>query len=215
MPELAHAMAELEAILAEFPDKLIRVRLDPTVALSSFIEKAANAFEACLFIGDRAKTSAGQVGISGGDLKRLPIPIAPVPEQKRIADKLDKLLARINASRSRLVRAAAMGGQFRQSVLAEATSSSATSWIPCKLGDLLVDVRYGTSKRCDYGAAQKAIAARATRLLALADSIATRIEAARRICDRQVDSVLAKAFRSELVPQDPSDEPAQAMLGRL
>ena len=28
-------------------------------------------------------------------------------------------------------------------------------------------------------------------------------------------AVLAKAFRGELVPQDPSDEPAEAMLARL
>jgi type I restriction enzyme, S subunit len=28
-------------------------------------------------------------------------------------------------------------------------------------------------------------------------------------------SVLAKAFRGELVPQDPNDEPAEAMLARL
>lgn len=54
------------------------------------------------------------------------IPLAPRPEQKRIADKLDTLLARITACRDRLDRLPAILKQFRQSVLAAATSGRLT-----------------------------------------------------------------------------------------
>jgi type I restriction enzyme S subunit len=53
-------------------------------------------------------------------------PLAPFPEQKRIADKLDTLLARIDACRDRLDRIPKIIKQFRQSVLAAATSGRLT-----------------------------------------------------------------------------------------
>ena len=46
----------------------------------------------------------------------------PLNEQKRIADKLDAFLARVDACRERLDRVPAILKRFRQSVLAAATS---------------------------------------------------------------------------------------------
>ena len=37
---------------------------------------------------------------------------------------------------------------------------------------------------------------------------------ASKLCDRLEQATLAKAFRGELVPQDPNDEPAAALLER-
>lgn len=54
------------------------------------------------------------------------IPLAPLPEQKRIADKLDALLARVDACRERLDRVPGILKRFRQSVLAAATSGELT-----------------------------------------------------------------------------------------
>jgi len=54
------------------------------------------------------------------------IPIAPLPEQKRIADKLDALLARVDACRERLDRVPGILKRFRQSVLAAAASGELT-----------------------------------------------------------------------------------------
>ncbi len=56
----------------------------------------------------------------------MPFPLAPLPEQKRIADKLDALLARVDACRERLDRVPGTLKRFRQSVLAAATSGELT-----------------------------------------------------------------------------------------
>ena len=54
------------------------------------------------------------------------IPVPPLPEQKRIADKLDSVLARVDACRDRLDRIPVLLKRFRQSVLAAATSGRLT-----------------------------------------------------------------------------------------
>lgn len=59
-------------------------------------------------------------------LGELQFQLAPLPEQKRIADKLDALLARVDAARARLDRIPGVLKQFRQSVLAAATSGELT-----------------------------------------------------------------------------------------
>jgi type I restriction enzyme, S subunit len=61
-----------------------------------------------------------------GDIETLSIPLPPLPEQKRIADKLDTLLARVDACRTHLARIPAILKRFRQSVLAAATSGELT-----------------------------------------------------------------------------------------
>jgi len=64
--------------------------------------------------------------ISRGNLAQLELPLPPLPEQKRIADKLDALLARVDACRERLDRVPKILKRFRQSVLAAATSGELT-----------------------------------------------------------------------------------------
>lgn len=64
--------------------------------------------------------------ISASSLVEVEIPLAPLAEQKRIADKLDILLARVDATRVRLDRIPELLRRFRQSVLAAATSGQLT-----------------------------------------------------------------------------------------
>ena len=64
--------------------------------------------------------------INATQLSGMQISIAPPPEQKRIADKLDVLLARVDATRARLDRIPGVLKQFRQSVLAAATNGELT-----------------------------------------------------------------------------------------
>lgn len=58
--------------------------------------------------------------------KGAPFVLAPYPEQQRIVDKLDALLARVDACRERLDRVPGILKRFRQSVLAAATSGELT-----------------------------------------------------------------------------------------
>ena len=59
------------------------------------------------------------------------------------------------------------------------------------------------------------IEAFSNQLLAIADQLEARLNSARRIIDRLTPALLAKAFRGELVPQDPGDEPASVLLERI
>jgi type I restriction enzyme S subunit len=61
----------------------------------------------------------------------------------------------------------------------------------------------------------EAIKRAANELFSLADQLESRLTTARKIVDRLTPALLAKAFRGELVPQDPSDEPASVLLERI
>ena len=302
--------------------------------------------------------AAGQGGaqpnISQGVVKQWPMPLAPFAEQQRIADKLDTVLARVNACRERLARVEPLLKRFRQAVLAAAMSGHLTedwrasrkiteSWKPVtlagicrrervitygviKLGDevadgvpclrtsnvrwmrielegmkriadslsteysrtilhgdeVLVNVRgtlggvsvvdssmrgwnvsrevavvpvdpelasngfvalwiasdatqrwlSGVEKGVAYvginiedlrelplqlpsAEEQLEIVRRTEALFALADRVQERLVHAQATTDRLTPALLAKAFRGELVPQDPADEPATELLRRL
>lgn len=64
--------------------------------------------------------------LSGAAAAKLPLVIPPINEQKRIADKLDTLLARVAACRVRLDRVPQVLKRFRQAVLSAATSGQLT-----------------------------------------------------------------------------------------
>ncbi|MCE1205722.1 MAG: restriction endonuclease subunit S [Holophagaceae bacterium] len=62
---------------------------------------------------------------------------------------------------------------------------------------------------------QHEIVRRVSHLFAIADQIEARYTKAKIQVDRFTHSILAKAFRGELVPQDPNDEPAETLLAKL
>jgi type I restriction enzyme S subunit len=125
-----------------YPDKLIRARCDPGRALPTYIEIAFGADNVRSQVEGCVKSSAGQKGISGADLRGIGFALPSIEEQHEI-------------------------------------------------------VR------------------RTQRLFTLADHLEARLTAARKIVDRLTPALLAKAFRGELVPQDPGDEPASMLLERL
>jgi type I restriction enzyme S subunit len=126
-----------------YPDKLIRGRLvNKNLCLPKFLEIICNVGVSRSYIEQHIKTSAGQHGIAGSDLKSTPIPLPPVAEQKAIVEIVDS--------------------QF--SILKR-----------------LISVSGFCSENIQY----------------------------------LNQSILAKAFRGELVEQDPNDEPASVLLDRI
>jgi type I restriction enzyme S subunit len=125
-----------------YPDKLIRVRCNEGVALPAFIELAFGSTNARVQIELLVKSSAGQKGISGADLKGIRFGLPSIYEQVEI-------------------------------------------------------VR------------------RTRQLFSLADQLEAKLNSARQVVERLTPALLAKAFRGELVPQDPSDEPASLLLERI
>jgi len=64
-------------------------------------------------------------------------------------------------------------------------------------------------------AEQQEIVRRVEALFKIADALDERYRKAKAHVDKLTQSILAKAFRGELVPQDPNDEPASVLLERI
>ena len=62
---------------------------------------------------------------------------------------------------------------------------------------------------------QHEIVHRVEALFKIADQVEARYRKAKAVVDKLTQSILAKAFRGELVPQDPNDEPAAELLKRI
>ena len=97
--------------------------------------------------------------ISLGDIRSLILSIPPLNEQKRITNKLNSLLARVDSCQTHLERVPQILKRFRQSVLAAATSGRLTedwreekgvdvsNWESKSLGELVLESANGFSKR--------------------------------------------------------------------
>lgn len=88
------------------------------------------AFYELLRVTDQIKRSAHGVAmphITKAGMESWPLKLPPLPEQQRIADKLDTVLASVDAVNARLARVAPLLKRFRQSVLAAATSGRLTA----------------------------------------------------------------------------------------
>ncbi|MDE1348534.1 restriction endonuclease subunit S [Vibrio aestuarianus] len=111
-------------------------------------------------------SGSAQPQITQEGLTKLELKIAPLNEQKRIADKLDSLLAKVDKAQARLEKIPTILKRFRQSVLAAATSGELTkqwrdkrdlsenSWSLIKIDDLAkraFDGPFGSKlKTADY-----------------------------------------------------------------
>lgn len=80
------------------PDKLIRVVVSPEVADSHFIAYQMASGLVRDHLEPRIRTTAGQSGISGVDVKSIPVILPPLAEQRRIVDILDDHLSRLDAA---------------------------------------------------------------------------------------------------------------------
>jgi type I restriction enzyme, S subunit len=92
-------------------------------------------------------------GLNREDAYEQVISLPPLAEQKVIAEKLDELLAQVESSKARLNAIPAILKSFRQSILAAAVSGKLVPSVGSRVttvGQVAQDIRYGTSKKCDY-----------------------------------------------------------------
>lgn len=100
-----------------YPDKLIRVRVnrgivDPRYVAYSFAWDATRDL-----VRAHVKTTAGQAGIAGGELKKISIPIPSLAEQRRIVMALEEQLSRLEAAQKSLQMAVSRLRNFKRSLL--------------------------------------------------------------------------------------------------
>lgn len=128
----AHVWYGKDAVLNQH---IFRVDFDEKVINKRFFRFAINQ-KLDELIGI-AHGGAGLQHVTKGKFEGTVVFLPPLSEQTRIADKLDTVLARVDAARARLDRIPALLKRFRQSVLVAATS-----------GDLTEDWRGG--QRADW-----------------------------------------------------------------
>ena len=104
------------------PDKLIRACLTKSGALPSFVQTVANSGVSRKFLERRIRTTAGQSGISGSDLKSMPIPLPPLAEQHRIVAEVERRLSVIQQAEIAVEASLTRAERLRQSILKQAFS---------------------------------------------------------------------------------------------
>ena len=79
-----------------YPDKLIRFRVDTEKVLTEFICLAMNSPTGRAAVESFCATTAGNIGISAGNLKTVRVPVPPIPEQRRIVAYLNNLQTKVD-----------------------------------------------------------------------------------------------------------------------
>jgi type I restriction enzyme, S subunit len=115
--------------VAIVPSSLRGANVSRTIAVVPLREpKMARWIRAALMSPQGQQLMAAETGgttrasLNLSELRRIEIPVPPLAEQERIANKLEGLLARVGSCRDRLDRVPGLLGRFRRSVLAAAVS---------------------------------------------------------------------------------------------
>lgn len=126
------------------PDKLIRVTVDRERALPQFVNLQMQSPFVRAFLEPRIRTTAGQSGISGVDVRAIPLWFPSLPEQQRIVDVLEDHLSRLDAAVATTKAASRRVGVLTSAWLASHTQISQAERLP--LADLLESpLRHGRS----------------------------------------------------------------------
>ena len=99
-----------------------------------------------------AQRAVNQSSINQKKLSNLDIPLPALTEQKQIAEKLDKLFDQIETIKEASNKIPELLKSFRQQVLTYAVTGKLIESTPepRMLGELIDELKYGTSKKADY-----------------------------------------------------------------
>jgi len=103
-----------------YPDKLIRVRVDPALALPPFVRVAGDSDFVRHALEAFCATIVGNWGISASKLKEVPFPVPPLAEQHRIVAKVDELMAVCDQLEAQLTTTQTDSRRLLEAVLHEA-----------------------------------------------------------------------------------------------
>jgi type I restriction enzyme S subunit len=106
--------------LVLYPDKLIRARVAPERVLPAYLEAFFATDLARRCIARRARTTAGQHGIAGRELKNIPIPLPPLAEQHHIVAEIERRLSAAAALKASVRANLCRAGRLRQALLQRA-----------------------------------------------------------------------------------------------
>lgn len=102
-----------------YPDKLIQTRLvgnnNP-----SYYEYATNTFASRKFIESKIRTTAGQSGVSGTDIKAMPVPVCSLPEQNQVVQEIEARLSVCDQVEANIAEGLQKAEALRQSILKKA-----------------------------------------------------------------------------------------------
>jgi type I restriction enzyme, S subunit len=105
-----------------YPDKLIRCDVQSRFIDPGYIEKSVNCGASRAFIESRIRTTAGQAGISGADLKVMPVAVCSIGEQREINQLLEVHLSCITQLEAEIESRLAQAEALRQSIFKRAFS---------------------------------------------------------------------------------------------
>jgi type I restriction enzyme, S subunit len=102
------------------PDKLIRIKTVLKEIFAAYIEIACNLGVSRAFIESRARTTAGQKGISGADIRQTPVPIPPLAEQEQVVSEVEARLSDIEQFEATIEANLKRAENERQGILQDA-----------------------------------------------------------------------------------------------
>jgi type I restriction enzyme S subunit len=103
-----------------YPDKLIRVRVDPAKALATFIRYVGESDLIRSEVEAQCATTVGNWGISASNLKSIYFPVPPLAQQHQIVAKVDELMALCDKLEASLTVGEATRSRLLEALLHEA-----------------------------------------------------------------------------------------------
>ncbi len=103
-----------------YPDKHIRVRVPDSMLRPEFLIILASTGRGREYIESKIRTTAGQSGISGGDLKSLPLDFPRVAEQEQIVVEVERRLSVIDELETTVEANLIRADRLRQAILQQA-----------------------------------------------------------------------------------------------
>ncbi len=110
-----------------YPDKLIRVRVNQSLVIPAYIEIYFSSPMLRDTVMGLVKSTSGQKGISGQNLKDMEVSFPPIPEQTQIVHRVEELFAFADQIEQRAKAAAQRVAPLRQSILAKAFRGELTA----------------------------------------------------------------------------------------